>query len=283
MSDSRNGSLFVVGGAEDRENSRRILHSFVQTSGGDQARIAVVATASTIPEELLEEYSSAFTALGVKDLELVYHEHRVDAENPKGLEVLKNATGVYFTGGDQLKLVTLLGGTAWARVLHEQYHQGTHIGGTSAGASAMSTVMIARGTSSRTPRLSSVRLSPGLGILHRVIVDQHFQERHRLNRLIAAVLRNPYMLGFGIDENTAFIVDPSGNVNIVGNGTLTVVDASDLIHSNIPEIRESDPIAFAGVKLHILAEGWGINIRDQRVVLPKHNNPSSQAPDSPVN
>jgi len=262
---SAKGCLFVVGGAEDKQNGKLILRRFVETSGGADARILVVATASTAPEAQFPVYENAFRELGVEQLHLTYQQQRSDAQDPALVDLVRWATGIYFTGGDQLRLVTTLGGTKFAYALHEQYRNGLHVGGTSAGASALSTVMIARGKGRSQPRLSSVRLSPGLGILRRVIVDQHFQERDRLGRLIATVLRNPYMLGFGVDEDTAFVVEAGQRVQVLGKGTLTVVDGHDLDETNITELREHQPIAFAGIKVHVLAEGWEFDIETREV------------------
>ena len=268
MARTHSGHLFVIGGAEDKHQGRLILRQFVESAGGADARILVVATASSVPEEVLALYEEAFKALDVQHVELVYHEHRLDADGPAAIATLEGATGVYFTGGDQLRLVSVIGGTAFAALLHKRVREGLHVGGTSAGAAAMSAVMIARGNRRAAPRLSSIRLSPGLGIIERVIIDQHFQERGRLGRLVAAVLRNPYLLGFGIDEDTAFIVDPAGEVSVLGSGTLTIVDGGGIVHSNVPDVAEGQPLAFAGIGLHVLAEGWGFNIFDRTLHLP---------------
>lgn len=268
MNPTVKGSLFVVGGAEDRNGHKLILRRFAEESGGSAARIVVIGTASSQAEKVLQTYEAAFTDLGVKELHLSWQRHRIDAEDEALIEATNNATGIFLTGGDQLKLATTLGGTGFARAMHARYRQGTHIGGTSAGASALSTVMIARGRGRRAPRLSSVRLSPGLGILRRVIVDQHFQERDRFGRLIAAVIKNPYMLGFGIDEKTAFIVNPESEVEVIGKGTLTIVDGLNLKASNVTEVREHQPLAFAGITLHVLAPGWGFNINTREIRLP---------------
>lgn len=275
MSKTVRGTLFVVGGAEDKERGKLILRRFLDAAGADDARILIVATASARPEKLLAAYESAFRELGASDIQVCYQEQRADAQDLALIAKLRRATGVYFTGGDQLKLVTTLGGTGFASALHDCYRSGLHIGGTSAGASAMSTVMIARGRGRSAPRLASVRLSPGLGILRRVIVDQHFQERDRIGRLMAAVLRNPYMLGFGIDEDTAFIVSPDGRVEVLGRGTLTIVDGAELIGSSIADMKENEPIAFAGMKVHVLGTGWEFQIGSRAITVPHHHTPAS--------
>ena len=264
----RRGQLFVVGGAEDKERGRLILRRFVAAAGGSDARVVVVATASREPEELLRQYRVAFRSLGVGDLYECWQDRRADGDGPALVDAVRRASGVYFTGGDQLRLVATLGGTDFAAMLHRRHAEGLHIGGTSAGASALSTVMIARGRGRAAPRLSSVRLSPGLGILRRVIVDQHFRERDRIGRLMAAVLRNPYMLGFGIDEDTAFIVSPGGRVEVIGRGTLTIVDGHGLIASTIADARDHDRLAFAGMSVHVLGPEWTFDIDTRRARIP---------------
>ncbi len=262
------GALFVVGGAEDRSGARLILRQFAEAAGGPDARILIIATASTTPEEVMDVYRGAFCDLGIDHVDLAAPNTRAAMDEPPLLAWLDQATGVYFTGGDQLRLVSTLGGTDFATRLRERHATGLALGGTSAGASAMSAVMIGRGRGKRTPRLSSVRLAPGLGVLPSVIVDQHFRERDRLGRLVTAVIQNPGLLGFGIDEDTAFTVDRLGEVNVLGKGTLTIVDGRHLVGSNVAEVRDHEPLAFAGIHLHTLAPGWQFNINSRAVRLP---------------
>ncbi len=261
------GALFVVGGAEDRSGARLILRQFAEAAGGPDARILVIATASTTPDEVMTEYRGAFGDLAIGQLDLAAPATRAEVDEPSLLARLDEATGVYFTGGDQMRLVSILGGTDFSARLRQRYATGLALGGTSAGASAMSAVMIGRGRGKRTPRLSSVRLAPGLGVLPSVIVDQHFRERDRLGRLVTAVIQNPGLLGFGIDEDTAFTLDRDGEVNVLGKGTLTIVDGRHIEGSNIAEVRDHEPLAFAGVRLHTLAPGWGFNINSRSVRL----------------
>lgn len=253
------GALFVVGGAEDRKGSKLILRQFAERAGGPEARILVVGTASSAPDVILAEYKSAFDELGVGHLDLTAPRTRAEVDDPKLVETLDRATGVYFTGGDQLRLVSTLGGTEFARRLRWRFTEGLHLGGSSAGASAMSSVMIGRGRGKRTPRLSSVRLAPGLGILPRVIVDQHFRERDRLGRLLTALSYNPSLIGLGLDEDTAAFFGPDGIFEVVGSGAVTVVDPSRLEHSSMDTARAGKPVTLIGVYLHVLAGGARYN------------------------
>ena len=274
MPESSRGNLFVVGGAEDKERGKLILRRFLDAAGADEARILVVATASsTSPRNFSPPTKTRSASWG--------HVTSACATRSSGptprIRTSSNRSvgppGSTSPAATSFRLVTTLGGTTFASVLHDRYRSGLHIGGTSAGASAMSTVMIARGHGRSAPRLSSVRLSPGLGILRRVIVDQHFQERDRIGRLMAAVLRNPYMLGFGIDEDTAFIVSPGGRVEVLGRGTLTIVDGAELIGSNIADVKEHEPIAFAGIKVHVVGTGWEFDILARGVTVPQSPSP----------
>ena len=184
------------------------------------------------------------------------------------MAAVDRADGVFFTGGNQLKLVYTIAGTPLESRLRERHRSGLHLGGTSAGASAMSAVMIARGTGRSAARLSSVRMSPGLGFLPQVIVDQHFRERDRFGRLLAAVLCNPSMLGLGLDEDTAFALDATDRLSVCGSGTLTIVDGSRLEATNIDNVPENAPAAFAGMRMHVLSDGWSYDLIQRRVYKP---------------
>ncbi len=245
-----------------------VLDRFVQACGGPVARLVVLTTASSKPEVRVAEYRRAFGELGVEDVSFLHQDHRSQASDPVLLEALNRADGVFLAGGNQLRLVTLLGGTTVESLLRERYHRGLHLAGTSAGASAMSAVMIARGRARSAARLAAVHMSAGFALLPQVIVDQHFRERDRLGRLIAAVLLNPAMLGFGLDEDTAFELDQENRVNVFGSGSLTIIDGSQLEYSNIDIVPEESPVAFAGMHLHVLTEGWSYGLAERRVERP---------------
>lgn len=266
---SARGSLFAIGGRETKQGEDlAVLGRFVSLCGSSAARIVVLSAASPDPRKRVIEYGAAFRSLGVSDLSFFYTSRRGEAADPAVLAAIDRADGVFLTGGNQLKLVTTLGGTALEARLRSRHLEGLHLGGTSAGASAMSAVMIARGNGRSAARLSSVRLSSGFGILPGVIVDQHFRERDRFGRLLAAVLCNPSMLGFGLDEDTAFVLDPNDQVSVLGSGTLTIVDGSELEQSNVDVVPEDSPAAFAGMRMHVLSAGWTFSLVDKRVGAP---------------
>lgn len=270
MPDSRceRGAIFAIGGREERLGRLEVLSRFVACCGGPAARLLVLSTASRDPQQRIDEYELAFRSLGVADISCLHQEQREDASEPGLLAAVDRADGVFFTGGNQLKLVYTIAGTPLESRLRERHRSGLHLGGTSAGASAMSAVMIARGTGRSAARLSSVRMSPGLGFLPQVIVDQHFRERDRFGRLLAAVLCNPSMLGLGLDEDTAFALDATDRLSVCGSGTLTIVDGSRLEATNIDNVPENAPAAFAGMRMHVLSDGWSYDLIQRRVYKP---------------
>jgi len=250
------GHLLVIGGAEDKFNERRILKKFLGLAGGDKAEVLIIPVASDFPEFASDIYTQAFRNLGVANPRVLRAVSRQDVfhADPEGL--LNGVTGVFITGGDQMRLVSLLGGTKFADRLRQRVRETDLVlAGTSAGAAGMSTSMIVRGESTSHPHKNSVRLSPGLGFLKNIIIDQHFTERGRISRLITAVSYNPYNLGIGIDENTAIILNSQGTMEVYGAGSVTVVDGSQITYNEIAEVDEFQPFSVCGVQLHVLRDG----------------------------
>ncbi len=250
------GHLLVIGGAEDKYNERRILKKFLELAGGEKAEILIVPVSSDFPEFAADIYVQAFRRLGVANPRVLRATSRQDVFNADAETLLDGVTGVFITGGDQMRLVSVLGGTKFAQKLR-QLAADTDIvlAGTSAGAAGMSTSMIVRGEATPHPHKNSVRLSPGLGMLKNVIIDQHFTERGRISRLITAVSYNPYNLGIGIDENTAIILDKEGFLEVFGQGTVTIVDGSQITYNEIAEVDDHQSFSVCGVQLHILGDG----------------------------
>jgi len=264
----RRGTILAVGGREIDPCDASVLAEFVSRCGGRSARILVLTAATSHPKQKRAEYSAAFEALGVEHLTFLHHRSREDAEASPAPPALDEADGVFFCGGNQLKLVTSLGGTRLLERLRERHLEGLPVGGTSAGASALSTVMIARGKARATPRLASARLSPGLGLLTNAIIDQHFSERERFGRLLTAVLFNASMLGFGIDENTAFALEPDERCTVIGKGTVTVIDGSELVDTDLHGLEDDRSAAFTGLRVHALRAGWVFDMKSRRVERP---------------
>ena len=248
------GWIVPIGGAEERLRDGAILRRFVDLAGGDDARVAVIPTASRRPEAG-REYDTLFRAMGVATVTVLRLDRCADAEDGAALAAIADATAVFLTGGDQLRLSTMLGGTPVARLLRRRNAAGVPIAGTSAGASFLSEHMIARGSEGPTPRGDMVALAPGLGLTNRFVIDQHFRQRDRLGRLLTALAYNPFAIGIGLDEDTAAFYGPDERLEVVGSGAITIVDPSELDHSSMDEARGGEPVSLIGIKLHILVNG----------------------------
>ena len=270
MSKQGKGTLVVIGGAEDREHKCLILKKFVALSGGEEGSVVVVTAASADHQATGDLYLSLFRELGVGDVSVLHVDSRQDACAQAAEETLEKATGIFFTGGDQLRLTSTLGGTRVDQALHKAYRRGAIIAGTSAGASAMSETMIVDGEETEAPRKNTVQMAPGLGLLRGVVVDQHFAQRGRLGRLLAAVAQYPYVLGVGIDEDTAIIVSTEGTFEVVGSQTVTVIDGKQIKETNVSVTAPQEPLALTNVLLHVLPAGYKFDIKN-RHPLPMNN------------
>jgi cyanophycinase len=248
------GWIVPIGGAENKENDRHILERFLQVSGGDDADIVVIPTASRMTETG-PRYERIFNELGAKRVTVMDFDTRRDCQEAGRLQRIEQATGIFFTGGNQLRLTTLLGGTPVAKLIRVRNAHGVTVGGTSAGASILSEHMIAFGDEGSSVISGSVRLAPGLGLTNRFIIDQHFRQRDRLGRLITALSYNPFAIGIGLDEDTATFISPDGTLEVVGSGGVTIVDASEVSFSSIGELSEGQPVCTLGLRLHILVPG----------------------------
>ncbi len=257
------GWIVPIGGAENKENDRHILERFVRVSGGEAANIVVIPTASRM-HETGPRYEKLFADLGAANVATMDFDTRRDCQEPGRLRRLEEATGIFFTGGNQLRLTTLLGGTAVAKLIRVRNARGVAVGGTSAGASILSEHMIAFGDEGSAVISGSVRLAPGLGLSNRFIIDQHFRERDRLGRLITALAYNPFAIGIGLDEDTAAFVGPDETIEVEGSGGVTVVDAADVSYSSISEVAEGQPVCILGLRLHILTAGATFNLHTRQ-------------------
>ncbi|HWB73712.1 MAG TPA: cyanophycinase [Nannocystaceae bacterium] len=261
------GFIVPVGGAEDKQRGQLILRRFLAVSGGESARIAIIPTASR-QRDTGSRYESIFRELGAADVDVLPYDARGDTERDDWHERLSEATGVFLTGGNQLRISTILGGTRVAKTIRTCNARGVAVGGTSAGAAILSEHMIAFGESGSTPRAGLVSLAPGFGLTNRVIIDQHFRQRDRLGRLLAALAYNPFAIGLGLDEDTAAFIDPDDVIQVIGAGAITVVDASSLEHSSMGHARSGDAICLTGVKLHILTAGASFDLRTRTPTPP---------------
>jgi len=257
------GWIIPIGGAEDKDTNPRILQRFVELSGGDDADIVVIPTASRLKDSGLN-YEALFREMGVAEVEVMDFDTRRDAQEPNRVQRLSEASGIFFTGGNQLRLSTILGGTDIARMVRSANARGVTVAGTSAGAGILSEHMIAFGKEGSSPRASSVRLAPGLGLTNRFIIDQHFRQRDRLGRLTAALAYNPFAIGIGLDEDTAAFISPDDMLEVEGSGAVTVVDAHDLQFSSMAHADEDEPVCMLGLGVHILIAGATFNLHTRR-------------------
>jgi len=259
----RRGWIIPIGGAEAKENSPQILRRFVSLAGGANADIVVIPTASLL-RGTAPRYERLFSDMGASRVSSMDFDTRRDAEEPGRLERLERASGIFFTGGNQLRLSTLIGGTSVAKLVRQLNAAGTAVAGTSAGAAFISEHMIAFGDEGSTPVAGSVRLAPGLGLTNRFIIDQHFRQRDRLGRLLAALAYNPFAVGIGLDEDTAAFITPDNTVEVEGSGGITVVDAAEVQFSSMDSVKEGQPVCLLGVKLHILTKGATFNLQTRQ-------------------
>ena len=257
------GDLIAIGGAEDKVGTRMLLTELVERAGGRKAVVAVFPTASQVPGELGDTYAAIFSTLGA-EVQVVHIEERSDCEDPRHLELLSHVTAIFFTGGAQGRIVTLLGGTPLATAIRRAHRRGVLVAGTSAGASVICEHMIAQGKKGYAPRRDSVTLAPGFGLTKRLIVDQHFAQRHRIGRLFAAVALNPYLIGVGIDEDTAISLDASDRIRVMGRGTVTIIDGARIVHTDIHETAVGRPAALLGLQVHVLTAGCGFDVHGRR-------------------
>lgn len=265
------GLLIAIGGAEDKTRERVILRYFLESSGGPDANIVVLATASEVPETG-ERYAELFYSLRAETVEVLKIENRQDALDASQdmHDLLEYATGLFITGGSQLKFSSALGGTQLAAAIRRRHQEGMVVAGTSAGAGLLAEHMIALGDSGSSPRRRLVHLAKGLGLAPDMIIDQHFRRRDRLGRLLTALSYNPEPLGLGIDEDTAAIIEAGGVLNVLGAGGVTIIDASGLRYTDSYAVQRGQPLAMLGLKLDFLTSGCRYDLRRRMGIAPQH-------------
>jgi cyanophycinase len=265
----------VIGGAEDRTGARIVLREFVRLAGGDGARLAVVGTASSLGDEILDAYEEVFRDLGAGDVVRLRPASRVEASAPDAGAELADVDAVFMTGGNQLKLTQIVGGTRFGDAIRSAYARGALVGGTSAGASAVSEHMIAFGDESDTPRQGVTASAAGLGLLPDVIVDQHFAQRSRYGRLLSLVARSPRLLGLGVDEDTAAVVHGGHLLDVVGSGCVFIADGSGSVSdAHLAELGA--PLMVSGVIVHALPAGSRFDLARRQLVEFREENMAHQ-------
>jgi cyanophycinase len=265
MSHDRKGNLVIIGGAEDKYGESRILEEVVEMIGGEDARVGIFTTATQHPEEVGEDYRDVFLRLGVRETEIFNINTRDEANLEENVHRIGDVDGFFFTGGDQLRITSILGGTKVSEALHHSFNRGTAVIGTSAGASVMSSTMIVEGNDNDAARKCTLKMAPGLSFLDGVIIDQHFDQRGRLGRLMCGVAENPGILGIGIDEDTAIRVYPEEYFEVLGNNAVTVIDGRSIKSTNVSELNPDEILAITNASLHILSKGYGFDFRKREV------------------
>ncbi len=268
--EKKRGYIVPIGGAEDKEGSANILRRFLEVSGGKSSRVVIIPTASKL-EETGRKYEKLFRQLGADEAKSLPLHTRDDAGKDEWLEYIEKATAIFVTGGNQLRLSTILGGTPIAKAIRRANARGVTVGGTSAGAAILSEHMIAHGAEGHTPHAGAVALVPGFGLTNRIMIDQHFRQRDRLGRLLTALAYNPFAVGVGLDEDTAAFIDHARKLTVVGTGALTIVDASELTHSSIAETKEGRPVSLTNIRLHVLTAGGTFDLETRRASAPSES------------
>jgi cyanophycinase len=262
----------IIGGAEDKLGKRTVLTQFVAASGGSRARIAVIPTASSLGPEIVEVYDALFRRLGAAEVVAVRPQVRDEAHDPALVEALRGATGIFMTGGNQLKLSAIIGGTPVGEAIVEAHERGVVVGGTSAGASIQSSHMVAFGVGGSTPKQRMTQVAAGLGLLRSSVIDQHFDQRNRYGRLLMIVAQSPQLLGLGVDEDTAAVVETvpvDGEehelLRVVGRGAVTIMDPARIV-TNAHEAKRSSPLLASGVVVHVLPQGSTFDLTTRTLV-----------------
>lgn len=267
MTDAVDGTLLIIGGAEDKKGECVILKEFTKLAEARGGGIVIMTAATQYPQKVSDEYIKIFRRLGAEKVVSLDIPSRQQAQLSETTEMILSAGGIFFTGGDQLRITSLLGGTEVDYALNEAFRKGTVIAGTSAGASVMSATMIIGGDGDSTPQQGSISMGPGMGLVREVVIDQHFAQRGRLGRLVAAVAQQPAILGIGIDEDTAVVINRKGRMRVVGSQTVTIVDANKCEHTNVSEAKPDQPLALTGITVHILPAGYGFDLQDRRALI----------------
>jgi cyanophycinase len=264
------GYLVAGGGGESSditEDTIKIFEKFIAFAGGaEKARVVLMTVATDEPQDAEARYKKVFERLKFKNFETLDINNRSQSYEEAVLKKVEKATGLYFTGGDQLHVTSLIGGTPLSDLILKKFEKGLTVGGTSAGAMMISSAMIVSGQSDCTPRLGSIEIMPGMNLLNDAVIDTHFSQRGRHGRLLSAVAHNPQMVGFGIDERTAMIIDGGDEFEVVGEGAVTVVCAKDSAHTNLPYIRKDETMGIFNVAFHVLPEGYKYDLKKREPI-----------------
>ncbi|HKS08377.1 MAG TPA: cyanophycinase [Pyrinomonadaceae bacterium] len=255
--------LLAIGGNEDREGKCEILKRFVEMSGGAKSEILLMTIATEEVDETIKDYRKVFRRLGARHIKAFDISKREDTAAKRGLSLIENATGIFFSGGDQLDISALLGGTDMLKLIQDHHCQGCVIAGTSAGAAMMSSSMLISGKPEESPRFGNVELGPGLDFIRGTIIDTHFSQRGRCGRLMTAVAHYPQDIGIGIDEDTAILVNGM-DFKVLGSGSVIVVDGGPMTHTNLNNLKHGELLELHDLTVHVLPAGARFDLKKQR-------------------
>ena len=278
------GKLIAIGGAEDKGIDQEaggihrynlnflelgILKRIVEEAGGLTARIEIITTASMIPHEVGENYMDAFGKMGCANIGVMHIRNRADAMNTEYLDRIRTCNAVMFSGGNQLRLSSIFGGTEFLKILLERFHEQEEfvVAGTSAGAMAMSNTMIYEGSASRAHLKGEVKMTTGLGFIDDVIIDSHFEKRGRFVRLAQSIASNPACIGIGLGEDTGMLIMGGNKMEAIGSGLVIIIDGHDIMYSNIADIPDGNPIGIENLKVHFCEKGNGYMLKERKFII----------------
>ncbi|MGF1461211.1 MAG: cyanophycinase [Leptolyngbyaceae cyanobacterium] len=269
MADPTQYPVIVIGGAEDKVGTRAILNAFFESAGGKEATIGIVPCASQEPGVVGARYHRIFTDLGARAVHVLDIRQSGECDQPRWLDLLNDCTGIFLSGGDQVRLFNLIHDSVFISQIKRRRLMGSLVlAGTSAGAAVMGERMISGGSSGESPNRSLVDLMDGLGLIPELLVDQHFQNRNRMARLVSAIAAYPDKLGIGIDEDTCAAFKTDGTFEVIGKGTITVIDAGELTYTNHRFSDVTTPLSLHNLRVHILSAGDFYNYKKRSVLLP---------------
>ncbi|SHE80844.1 cyanophycinase [Clostridium fallax] len=264
METKAEGNLIIIGGAEDKEKDKEILKFICSKFNKEKGLFLIATIATELPKEVGESYRKIFSELGVKNIKILDVLNRDEGSLEENIKMVKEASIIFFTGGDQLRITSILGGTPLGEEIINVCEKGCYFVGTSAGASVMSDTMIVNGPDDESPRKCTLKMAPGLGMIKNVIIDQHFSQRGRIGRLLAGIAQNPQVLGIGIDEDTAIVVNKQGFVQVIGNGAVYILDGTCINYTNVSEQYQENILSIHNVKLHVLTNGDKFDLLKKR-------------------
>lgn len=265
MHEDSKGFLIIIGGAEDKTGDCEILRHACELIDENEV-LAILTTATEKPAEVGSEYRNIFQRLGVNNIQVLDINTRDEANDYENAAFLQKSRGVFFTGGDQLRITSILGGTACYQAIKTVYENGGLIMGTSAGASVMSSTMVVKGDDNEPAKKCTLKMAPGLDLLEGTIIDQHFDQRGRFGRLLTGVAENPDVLGIGIDENTAIKVFPDMHFEVIGSNAVTILDGKSIKSTNVSELTQNELLAIVGVTVHALPQKYGFDLKTREVL-----------------